>query len=190
MANKEAGQAHPFKVEDKNQPKTHDFIGRNPPPSREEIFENIKHDYDTDSTATTESGLSDEFNWSEEETSENTRTEVRAKRGRRLWLGFMKLARPVRVLLVGFLGCAICITPLVVVNVCFNQSVVKNQVHMWSLWLAIIWAAACMTYILVDFIPHFVVSVTRLFGGNTERLKIQVDVGFLSLLTFQKRRNN
>ncbi|KAF9484506.1 hypothetical protein BDN70DRAFT_797752 [Pholiota conissans] len=177
MSNKKEDWRTPaVKVEEKNQPKTFDFVERNPLLSQEEILDKRKHDYDTDSNSTTDTDTYDEFDWSEGETPQKSQPEVRAKRGRRLWLSFMKLARPVRVLLVGFLGSAICITPLVVVHVRFNQSVVKMQVHMWSLWLAITWAAACMTSLLVGFIPRLVVAVTRLFGGNTERLKIQVDL--------------
>ena len=130
---------------------------------------------ETNSATTTDT--SGEFNWSEEESTDAVNQErVGAKRGRRVWLAFMKLARPVRVFLVCLLGVAISITPLVVVNVRFNDSFAKMQVHVWSLWVALIWSAACATYILVDFIPRLVIFVTSLFGGTTERLKIQVDV--------------
>lgn len=135
-------------------------------------------DTDTNTISMSSSESSGEFNWSEEESpKDENKGEVRAKRGRRLWLAFMKLARPVRVLLVGLLGVAICITPLVVVNIRFRGNAAKVQVHIWSLWLAIIWSAACATYILVDFIPRLVIAVTSLYGGKTERLKIEIDVG-------------
>jgi hypothetical protein len=130
---------------------------------------------DTDSTAT---NSSDEFNWSEDEESraDEAQLQVRTKRGRRLWLAFVKLARPVRVVLVSLVGVAISITPLLVVDFRFPDNAAKTQVQVWSLWLTITWAASCVTYLLVDLIPRFVITVTWFFGGKIERLKFQVEV--------------
>lgn len=156
----------------KKHPRKEEF---NPSPSHQNERKPSDSGSETNSATTTDT--SDEFNWSEEESTDAVNQErVRAKRGRRVWLAFMKLARPVRVFLVCLLGVAISITPLVVVNVRFNDSFAKMQVHVWSFWVALIWSAACATYILVDFIPRLVILVTSLFGGTTERLKIQVDV--------------
>jgi len=129
------------------------------------------------SSDTTGTDSSDEFNWSEDENTNTHNTEpIRAKRGRRLWLAFMKLARPVRVFIIALLGGAICITPLIVVNIRFQESIIKTQVRVWSVWFTIIWLAACATYIVVDSIPKMVIVVIGLFGGQIERLKIQVEV--------------
>ena len=130
---------------------------------------------DTDSTAT---NSSDEFDWSEDEEAKVDKAEllVRTKRGRRLWLAFVKLARPVRVVLVSLVGVAISITPLLVVDLRFPHNAARTQVHVWSLWLTIIWAASCITYLVVDLIPRFVITVTWFCGGKTERLKFQVEV--------------
>jgi hypothetical protein len=50
--------------------------------------------YDSDSTAT---NSSDEFDWDAADGDEQSiHQEKKAKRGRRVWLAFMKLARPVR----------------------------------------------------------------------------------------------
>ena len=130
---------------------------------------------DTDSTAT---NSSDEFDWSEDEEAKADKAQlhVRTKRGRRLWLAFVKLARPVRVVLVSFLGVAISLTPLLVVDLRFPHSPAKTQVQVWSLWFTIIWAASCITYLVVDLIPRSVIMVTWFFGGRTERLKFRVEV--------------
>jgi hypothetical protein len=130
---------------------------------------------DTDSTAT---NSSDEFDWFEDEETNagQMQLQVGAKRGRRLWLAFMKLARPVRVFLVSLVGVAISVTPLLVVNFRFPDDASKTQVHVWSLWLTIVWAASCITYLVVDLIPRAVITVTRLFGGKIERLKLQIEV--------------
>jgi hypothetical protein len=143
-------------------------------PENQEYLPHEKFD-DTDSTAT---NSSDEFDWSEDEEAkaDKAQLQVRAKRGRRLWLAFVKLAVPVRVVLVSFIGVAISITPLLVVNFCFPDNPAKTQVHVWSLWFTIIWAASCITYLVVDLIPRFVIAVTWFFGGKTERLKVQVGV--------------
>ncbi|KXN90176.1 hypothetical protein AN958_04666 [Leucoagaricus sp. SymC.cos] len=130
--------------------------------------------YDSDITAT---NSSDEFGWDEnDEAKEDVGDFVKAKRVRWLWLSFMKFSRFTRVLLVGLFGAAILITPLLVVNLRFRNNPVRLQVHVWSLWLTIIWSAACMTTLVVNAIPHIVLLVTRLFGGQVERLKSQVEL--------------
>ncbi|KAJ6474595.1 Mechanosensitive ion channel-domain-containing protein [Mycena vitilis] len=131
---------------------------------------------DSDSTAT---DSSDEFDWDEEDDearAEKAGGSHRAKRGRALWLAFMKLARPVRTLFVGIVGCGILITPLLVFQLRFKSSKAEPHVHAWSLWLAIIWAAACLTGLVVDNIPRFIVFLVVLFGGQVERLKIQLEL--------------
>jgi hypothetical protein len=134
-----------------------------------------RSDENSDSTAT---NSSDEFDWSEDEEAkaEKAQLHVRTKRGRRLWLAFVKLARPVRVVLVCFLGIAISITPLLVVDLRFPHSPAKTQVQVWSLWFTIVWAASCITSLVVDLIPRSVITVTWFFGGTTERLKFRVEV--------------
>ncbi|KAF8904384.1 Mechanosensitive ion channel-domain-containing protein [Gymnopilus junonius] len=123
-------------------------------------YEDNAEDFDSDTAGTRSS---DEFDWFEDES-------------RRLWLALMKLSRPIRVLLVSVLGAAIFVTPLIIVNIRFRESLVKTQVHVWSLWFTITWAAGCGTYLLVDATPRIVIIVTRLFGGQIERLKIQVEL--------------
>ncbi|KAF9528554.1 Mechanosensitive ion channel-domain-containing protein [Crepidotus variabilis] len=150
----------------------------------DESFEHVKprplsdnfgqspQDTDSDDTAT---NSSDEFNWSEEDEVTSSPS-LRATRLRWLWMGFMKLAKPIRVLLVSALGTAILVTPLLVVNLRFRESPAKLQIHVWSLWLTIIWAAGCATFIVVDLVPRIIVNVTWLFGGHIERLKIQLEL--------------
>ncbi|KAJ7245129.1 Mechanosensitive ion channel-domain-containing protein [Mycena haematopus] len=131
---------------------------------------------DSDSTAT---DSDDEFDWDEddEETKLAKSAESkRAKRGRTLYLAFMQLARPLRIFIFGVLGCAILLTPLLVFQLRFKSSRAQPHVHAWSLWLAIIWAAACLTGIVVDNIPRFVIALVVLFGGHVERLKIQLEL--------------
>lgn len=143
--------------------------------SQEDVAE-IEGDSDTDTDAT---DSSDEFNWDEEEEETNEATRLagtKAKRGRALYLAFMKLARPVRVILLGILGAGILITPLVVVELRFKSSPARSQVHMWSLWLSIVWAASCVTYLIVDALPRLSVALIVLFGGQVERLKTEVEV--------------
>ena len=84
---------------------------------------------------------------------------VKATRGRAVYRAFLKLPKILRVLLVGGIGAGILITPLLVVQLHFNQSPVKTQVYVWSLWLSISWAAGVVTYIVVDGIPHFILFI-------------------------------
>ena len=131
----------------------------------------------SDASDTTATNSSDQFDWDHDDDAAAAAKDTKAKRGRALYLAFMKLARPFRVLLIGILGAGIFITPLIVVDLKFKSNNVRPQVQAWSMWLSIIWAAACMTYLLVDSIPRMIISLVVLFGGHVERLKIQLEVG-------------
>lgn len=131
--------------------------------------------FDSDTTAT---NSSDEFDWDGEEKIDPAGL-VKAKRIRWLWLLFMKLSRFLRVLLVGCIGAGVLITPLLVVNLRFRENPARLQVHVWSLWFTIIWSAACITTLVVDAIPYIVLRLMKLFGGQVERLKSQVEVCIL-----------
>ncbi|SJL03324.1 uncharacterized protein ARMOST_06677 [Armillaria ostoyae] len=160
-------------------PKQHDFAPQPVYPmphtddiNRDEIMNNS--DAASDTTAT---NTSDEFDWDEnEEAVEKNQTEVRARRGRAIYVAFMKLARPIRALLIGVLGAGILITPLLVVHFRFRNSSARIHVHVWSLWLTIIWAAGCATYLVVDLLPRLIIAFVVMFGGKAERLKIQIEL--------------
>ncbi|TFK44543.1 Mechanosensitive ion channel-domain-containing protein [Crucibulum laeve] len=156
-------------------PKEQDYAPRIVPlESRPPTPQRIDDDSDSDTTAT---NSSDEFDWDEDEDKKDAAQErVKAKRLRRLWLGFMQLARPVRVLLVSTIGVAFFITPLLVVDIRFKGSVIRNQIHVWSLWFTIIYVSCCVTYMVVDSIPRIVLGVISLFGGQVERLKTTVEL--------------
>ncbi|KAL1717219.1 Mechanosensitive ion channel-domain-containing protein [Schizophyllum commune] len=139
-------------------------------------------DTDSDDTAT---NSSDEFDWSEEDEDKETVVttgndgqvrRIRARRGRAIYLAYMRLSRPFRVFIVALLGAGILITPLLVFQLRFKNSPATNQVHAWSLWFAITWAAGCATYIVVDAAPHLVVAVTNMLGGKVERLKMKLEL--------------
>lgn len=50
------------------------------------------------------------------------------------------------------------------------------QVHVWSIWLTVIWAAGCITSLLVQAIPKILIRLIVLFGGHVELFKIQLEV--------------
>jgi hypothetical protein len=137
------------------------------------VQENVDDSPSSDNTAT---NSSDEFDWDKDEESPAQTVHRRAKRGRALYLAFLKLARPIRTLLVGTLGCGILITPLIVVHLKFRSSPARPHVRAWSIWLSIVWAAACLTYIFVDAIPRIALSTLTLCGGHVQTLKIQLEV--------------
>ncbi|KAF8892116.1 Mechanosensitive ion channel-domain-containing protein [Infundibulicybe gibba] len=154
-------------------PKKHDYA---PHPTSVSPNEPIQESpSDTDTTAT---NSSDEFDWDEDEDSKEKHTErIKARRGRAIWMGFMRLARPFRVMLVAILGAGVLITPLLVVQFRFNRTgPITSQVYVWSLWFSIIWAAGCATYLVVDSIPRVVIAIIVLFGGQVERLKTQLEL--------------
>ncbi|KAF7294467.1 Calcium channel [Mycena kentingensis (nom. inval.)] len=135
------------------------------------------HDDDSDSSAT---DSSDEFDWDEDDdetkAANATGAAAKAKRGRAVWMAFMKLARPVRVLLAGILGTGLFIAPYIVFELRFNSNPAKPHVEAWSLWFAIIWAAGCVTSILIENVPRIIIALVVLFGGQVERLKIQLEL--------------
>jgi len=129
---------------------------------------------------TTSGNSEEEFDWFGDDDNKSTHTpKLTAKRGRWLWLAFMKLARPVRVVLVTLIGSAIFVTPLLVVNLRYSESVVKTQVHVWSLWFTATWISCCLTYLMVDAAPALFLALATLWGAEVERLKTQVDVCFV-----------
>lgn len=148
--------------------------GRSPGYTRNDKGTTVNVQVESDTSTNT----SDEFDWDEEPSNagEETHQGKHARRGRALWLAFMKLTRLVRTLLVGVVGTAVLITPLLVVELKFQSSGVRSQVQAWSLWLSIIWATSCATYLVVDLLPDTIVTVVLLLGGQVERLKTQVEV--------------
>ncbi|KAL7280810.1 hypothetical protein ACG7TL_005754 [Trametes sanguinea] len=132
---------------------------------------------DSDDTVT-DTDSEDEFDWEAEDDakSQMAAASIKARRGYAVYRAFMKLPKFIRVLLVGGIGAAILITPLLVVNLRFNTSVVKAQVHVWSLWLAITWAAGVATFVVVDAIPHLVLVVLRITSYKVERARVSIEL--------------
>ncbi|OBZ66486.1 hypothetical protein A0H81_13558 [Grifola frondosa] len=135
---------------------------------------------DHSSSDSTVTNSSDEFDWNAEDDAHSLAQQhhhdFKAKRGRAVYKAFMRLARPVRVLLVGSLGVGILITPFLVVQLRFNESAVRAQVHAWSLWLTVSWATAIGTYLLVDALPHIALAFLRVSGYKVERLRVPIEL--------------
>ncbi|KAF8513408.1 Mechanosensitive ion channel-domain-containing protein [Hysterangium stoloniferum] len=121
---------------------------------------------------------SDEF-WEDaaKEAGEQHLGEARAKRGRWLYLSFMRLYRPIRVFLVAILGAGLFITPYIVVRFSFPNSDVRPHVTAWSVWFTITWALAAAVSILIDLLPRIVVSlVLYIFGKPPEHLTTELEL--------------
>ncbi|KAH6914178.1 Mechanosensitive ion channel-domain-containing protein [Coprinopsis sp. MPI-PUGE-AT-0042] len=128
---------------------------------------------DTSSTSGHTTDEDDDFDWDKDDDAPPQQVKIEAQRGRKLWLAFMKLSRFMRVFLIAALGVLV-------------LSPVKIHVHVWSLWLTIVWAACCATYVVVDGIPHLVIALTNAFApGQVERLTIQVDL-FMAIKLYFK----
>lgn len=111
----------------------------------------------------------DDFDWdtSDEEGDLHDDTKrIRAKRGRKLYLALMRLARPVRLFAIGFMGTVVALIPFIVVLAAFRQSPARDEVETWSIWIAIIWAAGCGTFIAVDLLPPIVLKMGIAFYGK------------------------
>ena len=134
------------------------------------------------------SNTDDEFDWDAEDDAKSAHiaASIKARRGHALYRAFLKLPKILRVLLVGGIGAGILITPLLVVQLHFNQSPVKTQVYVWSLWLAISWAAGVATYIVVDAIPHFILVLLRISSYKVERLRVPIEVSLSTVGACQR----
>ncbi|KAL0953430.1 hypothetical protein HGRIS_004666 [Hohenbuehelia grisea] len=160
-----------------SKPKRRDYAPHSEPASPSDIPNPLTR-VDSSDTDTTATNSSDEFNWDEDdEDSPDSPDRSKAKRFRALWLAFMKLARPIRTLIVGILGAGVLITPLIVVTLKFqSKDIVRRHVHAWSLWLSIVWVAGCLTFLVVDSVPRLIIAIIVLFGGQVERLKTQLEL--------------
>ncbi|KAG9085573.1 hypothetical protein FS749_004321 [Ceratobasidium sp. UAMH 11750] len=131
--------------------------------------------YDSDSTAT---NSSDEFDWDAADGDDQSiHHEKKAKRGRRVWLGFMKLSRPLRTTIIALLGAGIFIAPLIVVHFKFRDSPARWHVFTWSLWLSITWAAGSVTSLIIDILPALILSfIFAVAGKPPEHLKTKLEL--------------
>ena len=132
-------------------------------------------------------GSSDEFDWDEEDGASTTVRNghvVKAKRGRAVYLAFMKLARPLRVTLLCIVVGGILIAPLLIVHFVFRSNPVKKHVFAWSIWLTTVWVAGCLTYVVVDASEWALLALVSLFGGKTESLQMQLEVRSFFTLAF------
>ncbi|UZJ55845.1 hypothetical protein CBS101457_005165 [Exobasidium rhododendri] len=126
----------------------------------------------------------DDFDWNTSD-DENDLTyaatdgkrRIRAKRGRKLYLHLMQLTRPVRVFIIGLIGTAVLLIPFIVVLAAFKSSPARPEAEVWSIWLAIIWAAGCGTFLVLDWVPPVVLKIGVAFYGKAPELfKTYVEV--------------
>ncbi len=100
---------------------------------------------------------------------------LRARRGRAVYLACMRLARPVRIVLFALVGTAIALVPFIVVISAFPADPARAQVQVWSIWLAIIYAAACGTWLFVDWIPALLMKLAiAVYGRAPEVFKVSI----------------
>ncbi|KAG0147088.1 hypothetical protein CROQUDRAFT_43461 [Cronartium quercuum f. sp. fusiforme G11] len=100
-----------------------------------------------------------------------------AKRLRKVYLALMRLSRPIRTALLFVIGTGIAIIPALVILVRFPHSSALLPVLAWSIWAALCVAGSCVSSIVVDLLPGFVLQLVYLFYGSTpEKLKTQVEL--------------
>ncbi|KZV64399.1 hypothetical protein PENSPDRAFT_588423 [Peniophora sp. CONT] len=135
---------------------------------------------DVDSLSDTATDTDDEFDWDAEDEDAKSghvnRAGAKAKRGRRLYLLFMKLSRPVRTFIVGVLGGGLCIAPFLIVLFRFRDNTAFGHVRAWSIWFTAIWVTSCFTFLVVDTLPRLFIGILSSFGMSIERLRTQVEL--------------
>lgn len=150
-----------------------------PPTQHVDRDQIVKPDADSSDSDSSVSDSDDNFDWDAEDDAKSLHVaaaSIKAKRGHALYRLFLKLPNLFRVLLLGVIGAGILITPLLVVRLRFSTTPVKLQVYTWSLWLSISWAAAIITYLVVDAIPHFILVLVRLTSSKVERMRLSMEV--------------
>ncbi|PWZ03461.1 hypothetical protein BCV70DRAFT_197673 [Testicularia cyperi] len=124
---------------------------------------------------------SEDFDWDTSSDEDEPKTKgaaiTRARRGRKVYLTCMRLARPVRILLFALFGTAILMIPFIVVTTTdYRSSPARPQVVVWSIWLSIIFATSCGTFILVEWIPPVVLRlVMAVYGKAPEIVKTYIE---------------
>ncbi|PWN88449.1 hypothetical protein FA10DRAFT_268643 [Acaromyces ingoldii] len=133
------------------------------------------HGYDDGAESSADE--TDDFDWDTDSSADGNEDvladgtkRIRAKRGRAAYLALMRLARPVRLFIVGILGTAIFLTPFIVVLAAFKHNPARQEVEAWSIWLGIIWASACGTFLVMDWLPPSVLKIGVAFWGKAPEL--------------------
>ncbi|CAO1617739.1 unnamed protein product [Sympodiomycopsis kandeliae] len=111
-------------------------------------------------------------------------TKIRAKRGRKVYLFCMRLARPVRVFLLGAFLTVLCLVPLFVVLFGYDSSnKARPHVESWSIWIAIIFASSAGTFIILDWFPPLILKLAvAVYGRSTESFKTYLEVAITTLI--------
>lgn len=132
----------------------------------------------------------DDFDWDtsddddDKEIDAQGNIKIRAKRGRRVYLFCMRLARPVRIALMGAFFSILCLVPLFVVLFGIDRSnSARPHVQSFSIWLAIISASSAGTFILLDFLPPLILRLAiAVYGRAPEVFKTYIEVAMSTIL--------
>ncbi|PWN21428.1 hypothetical protein BCV69DRAFT_269107 [Microstroma glucosiphilum] len=138
----------------------------------------------------------DDFDWDvsddddeEKDTDGRTghRKKIRAKRGRRVYLFCMRLARPVRIFLIGAFLSILALVPLFVVLFAIDRSnSARPHVQTWSIWLSIVCASSAGTFIILDWLPPLLLRLAVAFYGRCpEVFKTWLEVAMTTLVYFK-----
>ncbi|KDN44132.1 hypothetical protein K437DRAFT_268882 [Tilletiaria anomala UBC 951] len=129
----------------------------------------------------------DDFDWdtsTDEEVDEvskaigpDGRKRIRARRGRKVYLACLRLARPVRIFLFAIIATIIALVPFIVAIAAFPNAPARAQVQVWSIWVAIIIAASAGTFVFVDWIPALLMRLSvAVYGKAREVFKFYIEV--------------
>ncbi|CAO1629902.1 unnamed protein product [Parajaminaea phylloscopi] len=142
------------------------------------------------SVAASSADETDDFDWDTSDNDEDEDTEgtannkIRAKRGRKVYLFCMRLARPVRILLFGLFVTAILLVPLFVSLFAIDRSnPARPHVESWSIFLSIIAASSAGTFVVLDFLPPIILRLAvAVYGRAPEVFKSYLEVSMTCLI--------
>lgn len=133
----------------------------------------------------------DDFDWDTSDDDDEDRQDadghvnrIRAKRGRKVYLFCMRLARPVRIFVLGFSLTAILLVPLFVFLFGVDRSnAARPHVESWSIWLSIIAASSAGTFVVLDFLPPIILRLAvAIYGRAPEVFKGYLEVAMSCLI--------
>jgi hypothetical protein len=116
-----------------------------------------------------------DFDWNEEDEENRTRASLPKKpqRGRRLYLLFLRLARPIRILVITILGAVILVTPhLIGFAYLSHYHDTFEQIRAWSVWLAVTYAFGGLTVFSVGMLPYLLLKLSATIRGKVRLLLV------------------
>jgi hypothetical protein len=116
-----------------------------------------------------------DFDWNEEDEEDKARASLpkKPRRGRRLYLLFLRLARPIRILVITILGAVTLVAPhLIGFAYLSHHHDTFEQIRAWSVWLAVTYAFGGLTVFSAGMLPYLLLKLSATIRGKVRLLLV------------------